>query len=169
MEKIRIRAAGLFLMAIMISTGLNAQHYHRGGGFYPRGMQRDSIRPMSVNRLNLTEDQQKELTALRTEQFNTMKPLRAKQAELSARENTLLAQEEVDMKAVNELIDEQTDLLNQMKKLRIEHRLSVREILTDEQLMLMEQSRMRRDHFRSNGNGHRGSPRGDRFHRRNMG
>lgn len=156
-------------MAIMISTGLNAQHSRQGGGPYARGLQCDTLRPMSMNRLDLTEDQQKELTALRTDHFKTVKPLRAKQMELRARENTLLAQEEVDIKAVNELIDEQTDLLNQMKKLRIEHRLSVQEILTDEQQMLMERSMMRRDHFRSNGNGRWGSPRGDRFHRRNMG
>ncbi|MGW8316552.1 MAG: Spy/CpxP family protein refolding chaperone [Bacteroidales bacterium] len=169
MKKFRIKAAGLLLLAIILTAGLNAQPYRHGGGPYARGMQRDSIRPMIMDRLDLTADQQSAMKELRTAHFNTMKPLRAKLAELRARERTLLAQEEVDMKAVNALIDEQTELMNQMKKLRVEHQLAVQNILTDEQQMMLEQMRMRRDHFRSNGNGRRGSPRWDRSYRRNMG
>lgn len=169
MKKIKISAAGMFLLAIIVTTGLNAQPGRRGGGPYTKGIQSDTIRPMAMNRLDLTEDQQAALKELQTTHFNTMKPLRAKLMELRARERTLLAQEDVDQKAVNSLIDEETELMNQMKKLRIEHRLSVRDILTDEQQMNLEQMRMRRQHFRSNGNERWGSPHWGRSHRRNMG
>ena len=169
MKKINFRATGLLLLAIMFTTGLNAQHVRRGGGPYDRGIHPDTIRPFAMNRLDLTEDQRNSLKELQTAHYTTMKPLRAKLSELRARERTLLVQEDVDMKAVNELIDEQTELMNQMKKLRVEHRLSVQDILTDEQMMKLEQGKQRREHFRPYGNERRGSPRWDRSYRRHMG
>lgn len=169
MKKIKFRATGLLLLAIIFTTGLNAQHDRRGGGAYDRGIHGDTIRPYAMNHLDLTEDQQNSLKELQTGHYTTMKPLRAKLSELRARERTLLVQEEVDLKAVNELIDEQTTLMNQMKKLRVEHRLSVQEILTDEQIMKLEQRMENREHFRFNGNERRGSPRWDRSYRRHMG
>lgn len=169
MKKINFRATGLLLLAIIFTTGLHAQHVRRGGGAYDRGMQRDTIKPFAMNRLDLTEDQRNSLKELQTAHYTTMKPLRAKLSELRARERTLLVQEEVDMKAVNKLIDEQTELMNQMKKLRVEHRLSVKDILTDEQMMKLEQGKQRREHFRPYGNERRGSPRWDRSYRRHMG
>jgi len=169
MKHFKIGAAGLFLLALMFSAGLNAQHYRHGGSPYDRGIQPDTLRPMAMNRLDLTEDQQVALKELQTTHYKTMKPLRAKLMEVRARERTLLAQEEVDKKAVNGLIDEETDVLNQMKKLRLEHKLAVQDILTDEQQMNLEQMRMRREHFRPYGNERRGSPRWERSYRRNMG
>ncbi len=169
MKNLRIKTAGIFLLAIMTTAGLEAQRYRHGGGPAERGANREAVRTSAIERLELTEEQQASLKGLQTEHFNTMKPLRTKLTELRARERTLLVQEEVDMKSVNQLIDEETDLLNQMKKLRVEHRLSVQEILTDEQQMLLEQRKMRRENFRSYGNEHRGSPRGERPFRRDLG
>ena len=40
-------------------------------------------------------------------------------AELKAHERTLLSEEAVNMKAVNKAIDEQTELMNQMRKFRL--------------------------------------------------
>lgn len=91
--------------------------------------------------LNLTEDQQEQMKALRIEHYKTMKPLNSKMAELKARERTLLSEENVDMKAVYNLIDDQTELMNKIRKLQVEHKLAVREILTDEQLMKLDQRR----------------------------
>ena len=169
MKNYSIKTAGMLLLAIVFSAGLNAQGNRRGGGPYERGMQRETLRPMAMERLDLTEDQQSKLKELQTAHYNTIKPLRAKLMETKARERTLLAQEEVDQKAVNALIDEETELLNQLKKLRIEHKLSVQDVLTDEQQMQLEQMRMRREHFRPYGNERRGSPRWERSYHRNMG
>ena len=50
-----------------------------------------------------------------------MNPLKLKMAELKAREKTLLSEEPVDLKAVDKVIDEQTDLMNKIRKLETEH------------------------------------------------
>jgi len=92
-------------------------------------------------RLNLSEEQQAEITALRSEHYKEITPLRNKMAELRARERTLLSEESVDMKAVNKNIDEQTDLLNTTRKLQTKHQLAMRSHLTDEQLMQVQQRR----------------------------
>ncbi len=62
-------------------------------------------------------------------------------AELKARERTLLSEESVDMKAVNKTIDEQTDLMNKMRKLQTKHQVAVKSNLTDEQVIQLQQRR----------------------------
>ena len=78
-------------------------------------------------------------------------------AELRARERTLLSEETADVKAIEKTIDEQTDLLNKIKKLQTSHQLNTKEILTDEQLMKWQQRRRfsHRDGFHGKGY-HRG-------------
>lgn len=98
------------------------------------------------------------MTSLRTDHYKDITPLRNKMSELKARERTLLSEESIDMKAVNKTIDEQTDLMNSMRKLQVEHQLAVKSNLTDEQVMKLQQ---RRQFSRRNGmhgkSGHRGA------------
>jgi t-SNARE complex subunit (syntaxin) len=89
--------------------------------------------------------------------------------ELKARERTLLSEKEVDLKALNKVIDEQTDLLNKMKKLEAEQKVAVKGILTDEQIMNLERQRERRQQFRYKGNDRWESPRRGGPYHRNMG
>lgn len=124
--------AGVFLLAILMVSSLNAQPNRRGMA-YGDGEGRFAY-------LNLTEAQSGQITQLRTEHYNTMKPLRAKLDEMKAKERTLLSEETVDLKAVENVIDQQTELLNQMRKLQTRHQLAIKEILTDEQVMKLEQS-----------------------------
>ena len=132
-----IKTAGVFLLALLVASAINAQPNRQGN----RGL----------SSLDLSEDQSEQITQLRTEHYNTMKPLRAKMAEIRAKERTLLSEESVDLKAVEKAIDEQTDLLNQIRKLQIKHQLAMKEVLTDEQVMKLEQRHRhsaRRDHAR---------------------
>ncbi len=122
-----INRAGIVLVAAMIATGLNAQSPGKGH----RGLAQNLS-------LELSEEQQAQMTGLRTAHFKTMNPLQNKMAELKAKERTLLSEEQVDMKAIYNVIDEQTALLNKIRKLQAEHRVNVRGILTDEQVMKME-------------------------------
>lgn len=94
-----------------------------------------------LNRLDLTEEQQKEIQTMKLANYKEMKPLRAEMNEIKAREKTLMAQEEINKKALNKLIDEQTDLMNKIQKKQLSHKLAFKEILTDEQEMKMEQKR----------------------------
>lgn len=148
----------MVLFAAMMLTSVHAQSPRQGH----RGMGQKFS-------LELTGEQQQQMTALRTEHYKTMKPLQNKMTELKARERTLLSEEPVDMKAVHKVIDEQTTLMNQIRKLQAEHQVASRSILTDEQLMKMDQRRNYTRQQRTNGNDYSRPPhRGGPYHR-NMG
>jgi len=141
-----IKSAGVLLLGLLMLTAVNAQSARQGG----RGMGNQHAR------LELTEEQETQITSLRTEHYKEVTPMKNKMAELKARERTLLSEESVDMNAVNKAIDEQTDLMNKVRKLQVEHQVSVKSILTDEQVMKMQQRSQfaRRDGFHGR-NGHR--------------
>ena len=120
-----IKSAGVLLLALVMTLAMNAQPHRQG----QRGMAQ----------LDLTEAQSEEITQLRTDHYTSIKPLRAKMAEIKARENTLLSENSVDLKAVDKVIDQQTDLMNKMRKIQATHKVGVKEILTDEQEMKLEQ------------------------------
>ncbi len=165
------RSAGIFLLASFMVTGLIAQPRGHGYGHgYGQGTDRDfgpgyGMMNQKIS-LDLTGEQQEEMMTLRVEQHKTMKPLRNKMAELKARERTLLSEEKVDMKAVNGIIDEQTELLNGMKKLQAQQKVKVKSILTDEQIMKMDQRRQFSKHRKfERGNFQRGPHMGRPYHR----
>lgn len=120
---------------------INAGRVHHGHYFGPG---RRAGQFSQQRALDLTPEQQEQIKALRMEHYKTMKPLKNKMAELKARERTLLSEEKVDMKAMNSNIDEQTSLINKIKKLQVEQKLKMKENLTDEQIMLLER---RNPHF----------------------
>ena len=144
MKTRNIKLAGALLLGILISTSVNAQSHRQGGSRYAS--------------LDLTEEQQAEITTLRTTHYKEITPLKNKMAELKARERTLLSEESVDMNAVNKTIDEQTDLTNSMRKIQVEHQVAVKSLLTDEQQMKLQKRRQfargKAYHGRS---GHRGA------------
>jgi Spy/CpxP family protein refolding chaperone len=137
-------------------TAVNAQNRQGGRGQGYNGSENSYGHQFA--KLELTEEQEAEMTSLRTGHYKKITPLKNKTAELKARERTLLSEESIDMKAVNKTIDEQTDLMNSMRKLQVEHQLAVKNILTDEQVMKLQQ---RRQFARRNGmhgkSGHRGA------------
>ncbi len=111
--------------------------------------------------LDLSEEQQEQLSTLRVKHYKTMKPLKAEMVELKARERTLMSQEVIDVKAVNMVIDQRTELSNKTQKKQLENRLACREVLTEKQ-------RMKLDHARrtaGNKGAHRGN--GKRAHPHN--
>jgi Spy/CpxP family protein refolding chaperone len=166
MKKSVIKTSGILLLSILFVSGINAQQYRHGQGSYGPGTNQGKQRLSFADRLDLTEEQQETLKALQQEQYKNMQPLRNKMNELRARERTLLSGEKIDKDAVGKVIDEQTELTNQMRKLQLDHRLAVREILTEEQLLQMEMQRDRRHDFNSSGNERWGSPRkGRSLHR----
>ncbi len=126
--------AGVFLLTMLMATATQAQPNRQGN----RGLYYGD-RTGRLDYLDLTEEQSEQLTQLRTDHYNAMKPLRAKMDEIRARERTLLAEESVDLKEVEEVIDQQTELSNEMRKLQVKHQLAMKAVLTDEQVMKLEQ------------------------------
>ena len=148
-----IKSFGVLIMSMLMATAVNAQLNRQGGrGQGPCGEGDGPAYGMRYN-LDLTEEQQAEITALRTEHFKAITPLRNKMAELKARERTLLSEENVDLKAVNKTIDEQTELASSIRKLQVKQQVAVKGLLTDEQAMKLQQRRQfaRRDGFHGKG------------------
>ncbi len=162
MKNRRIIKVGLMILAAMMMTGLNAQSFRNNRMTHQN-------RVADRFSLDLSAEQKEELKSLRGEHYKTIKPLRNKMAELKAKENTLMSESKVDLKAVNKIVDEQTDLLNKIKKLQVEQRLSAKEILTEEQIMKLEQRKRISKSGRGHGNDIHRSRQKDRSYRRNMG
>ena len=160
----KIKFAGALLLGFLLLTAANAQSRQagRGSGSYEAW----EGKGQKLAWLELTEEQQEEITSLRTQHYKEITPLRNKMAELKARERTLLSEESVDIKAVEKNIDEQTDLMNSIKKKQTKHQLAVKGLLTDEQVMKLQQRRQfaQRDGFHG-----KRSHRGDRGHRKGQG
>lgn len=157
-----MKLAGALLLGILISTSVNAQPRQGGWGQGSRGAG-DGPGGKGMAALDLTEEQQEEITTLRTAHYKEITPLKNKMAELKARERTLLSEESVDLNAVNKTIDEQTDLTNSIRKLQVEHQVAVKSMLSDEQVMKLQQGR----HFAQRDGFHRMSGhRGDRAYGR---
>lgn len=127
----------LIVVAIFMGTSINAQNPN-GRGMGPKG-QGEGTHMKQM--LNLTEQQKEQIKTLKLEHYKTMKPFKAEMGELKARKKNLMSQDVVDVKAVNKVIDQQTDLMSKMQKNQVTHTLAFREILTDEQQMLLEQKR----------------------------
>lgn len=174
-----IKSVGVLFLSIIMVTAVNAQSNRQGGrGQGPNATGDGPAFGMRYN-LDLTEEQQSEITALRTEHFKAITPLRNKMAELKARERTLLSEENVDMKAVNKTIDEQTELASSIRKLQVKQQLAIKGLLSDEQLMKMQERRQfaQRNGFHGKGGqryGHRDGQRyeqrdGQRYDRRGSG
>ena len=174
-----IKTSGLIVMALLMMATVNAQSPRQGNrgpasysqekwgpGSYSHGNRDQGEFGQGHGRmfahlsLDLTTEQEEAMKNLRTENYKTMKPLKNQMVELKARERTLMSEETVDLKAVNKVIDDQTDLINKMRKIQASHKVEVKEILTDEQEMKLEQ----RSQFKRNKG--QGAKRG--YHR-NMG
>jgi len=156
-----IKSVGILFMSMLMVTAIQAQANRQGGkGQGPRAG--DAMAYGMRFKLDLTEEQQSQITALRTEHYKAVTPLRNKMAELKARERTLLSEENVDLKAVNKTIDKQTELASSIRKLQVKQQVAIKGLLSDEQFMKMQQRRQfaRKDGFRGK-DGQRNGQRGD--------
>jgi len=159
-----IRIAGVCLFAMIIVAGLNAQPRQRGSqgqgpdygktqkqGYsqtqrYGHGQGKEwrgqgHGRMAQHFQLDLSDEQNEELKQLRMDHYKAMKPLKNKLLELKASERTLMSEEKVDLKKVNGVIDQQTDLISQIKKMQAEQKVKMKSVFTDEQSMKLEQHR----------------------------
>jgi Spy/CpxP family protein refolding chaperone len=142
MKKFRIRTTGVILFAMITATSINAQPIEIKE-FKPPMHERPCFNEdqgmMQHDFLDLTDEQKEKMNALRLEQYTAMKPFRNQLAELKAREHTLLSEDQVDMEALYKVIDNRTELLNKMQKLQVQYKVAVKAILTQEQLMKLDQ------------------------------
>ncbi len=93
---------------------------------------------MMQKMLDLTDDQIDQMKQLNLDRTKEFLPLRNEMAVLKARYHALVTAEKPDQKSINANIDKQTDLMNKMMKLRAKYSLKMRDILTEEQWLLIQ-------------------------------
>jgi len=145
------------LIVIMTITGLSlSAQPNRGKGFRNAGgpcYQQFGERGFGMD---LTDEQQEAIRELRVEHMKNTLPLRNQMQELAAEYRSLITQDEPNMGAVENNIDQRAEVRKELQKIRAEHRLEVRSQLTDDQKVLFDSRRMNRS-GKGNFNGRRGN------------
>ncbi len=104
--------------------------------------------------LDLTVEQQEQIKTLRIKHLEQMLPYRNEMQEKRAKLQTLRTAKNVDMKAINNLIDEKAMLKADQMKARAAHHQEIRSLLTDEQRIVFDSFKgMKKGYGRGNGNG----------------
>ncbi len=93
---------------------------------------------MMQKMLDLTDDQIDQMKQLNLDRTKESLPLRNEMAVLKAQYHALVTAEKPNQKSINANIDKQTDLMNKMMKLRAKYSLKMRDILTEEQWLLIQ-------------------------------
>lgn len=155
------------MIFVVISTDVMAQRSQRK--MQKPGMRKEMMRNgegreaghQMNNMLNLSDEQKEQMKTLRLKQMEQMLPIRNQLQEQRAKLQTLRTEKNVDMKAINNLIDDMADLkANQMKDQEA-HRQEMRTVLTDEQRILFDSFKGMKKHgrkgnYKANGQGTRG-------------
>ncbi|MBN2237610.1 MAG: periplasmic heavy metal sensor [Bacteroidales bacterium] len=90
--------------------------------------------------LNLTEEQQTQMAALRLQLTEKNLPLKNQLGEMRAKMQTLKTGDDQNLKSISKLIDDMSGVQAQLRKNFEEHRLAVRALLTDDQQVLFDAS-----------------------------
>jgi Spy/CpxP family protein refolding chaperone len=150
MNNLKTGKAILSIVLALLTTGIQAQ---RGYGMHPgHGVMADSaIHSHAIP--NLTIEQEKMISTLRTthqkEMTNYRNDLAIKQAELQK----YLSADKPDMNLINKTIDETGRLTTEMQKKRIANQLDIRNLLTDEQKAAFDNKQVNRGYGAGRGRG----------------
>lgn len=124
------------------TTKSDFQHPARGFGQF--GMRQGIGQGMMWNDycplLDLTGEQAEQIKELRLANYKEVQPLRAQMSELAIKHRNLMRVGNVDTKAINASIDEKTELMNKLMKKQAEFQKEFRNLLTDEQKMVLDNS-----------------------------
>jgi len=115
--------------------------------------------------LDLTEEQQVQIEQINTDAMKAHLPIRSKLQTLNAELDEILIADNPNRGAINRKIDEMSSLRTEMQKDRIDTRLKIRELLTEEQRVKFDAIRMHgpgKRMMRHFGRGLRGGMRGGR-------
>ena len=139
----------VILALAMVMIGGTSTFAQRGQGLRPGGGQGYGYNAGVCTGfgLNLTEDQQNQMTEMRVAHIKAVQPVRDQLLELRAHQRTLMNAEDSDQKAINKNIDEITKLQNKLMKVESEFQLKVKTILTDEQKVMMQSRQGRFGNF----------------------
>ncbi len=140
MKTQRIKTLSAFLIALLMLTASNL--YAQKGRGYAKN--RDFNKNQVCERIpDLTEEQEAKIKELRVDHLKEMKSFRNQMNELRARKRTFMTSDNADLKEINSVIDQMTEIQNQMMKATAKHRQEIRNLLTDEQRIFFDSRPMR--------------------------
>ncbi len=134
--KMNFKKLTIILAALLIVTGMDA--------FAQRGrrmISRDYQGVVCPYIPDLTEEQQSRITELRTSHLKEMQEFRNKVDENRVQYRSLVTGDPANRNAINDKIDEFTELKNQMLKKQTNHRQEIRNLLTEEQRVYFDSRR----------------------------
>lgn len=143
MKTLKFKTLTLLLVVAMLSINTNI--------FAQKGQNMQMGNKAMCNIPNLTQDQQTKIETLKTAHMQEMIGFKTQLAEKKAHENTLMTAKTVDLKAVNKVIDEISNIKAKMQKSNAKHHNDVRNLLTDEQKVFFDNHYI---HMKGNGMGH---------------
>lgn len=122
-----LAAAAISALMFIGTLSANAQGENRA--------KMDASKPLICDQKipGLTEEQKTKMKDLRVAHMKEVTPIKNLLAEKKARLNTLTSAEKSDMNEINKTIDEIAKLKADMMKMRINHQMKVKALLTDEQ------------------------------------
>jgi Spy/CpxP family protein refolding chaperone len=125
----------MILLAVAIpAAGLFAQ---QGKAYGMRNGSKDRDRVMYCqNNLDLSVEQQEQLQSIRMEHLKVVQPNHDQLAILRAELKAAISSG--DKAAADKIIDQQSAISKELKKEFVDHQLAVREVLTDDQRVLMD-------------------------------
>ena len=128
----------LLMVAVLIGPTLHlvAQERRQMGDQRQRAETRQHRN--DFNMPDLTEEQKSQMKDLRLQMHKSLLPMQNQIGEYDAKMRTLTTAEQADMKAINKVIDNKTDVLAKMMKLKAENHQKMRAILTDEQRVIFD-------------------------------
>jgi len=131
-----------FFVALMLTTSINL-FAQRGRGFarQGRGFGQQGMCMMFLNQdrpyiLNLTDEQREKILELSTSHQKEILSLKSQLNENWAKNQSLMVEDNPDMKVINANIDERTGIMNKIMKSNAEFRNKISEQLTDEQKLI---------------------------------
>lgn len=144
MKTIRVSTAIAVMALLLTGSQTFAQRGQgRWGGNMPqeRPMMRNMDRASQydygygygMQMLNLTEEQEGQITQMCTNHLNEVTPLRNELNEKRARLRTLQSAAKPNQKEMDKVIDEMASIRAKIQKKSTAHRVAVKELLTDEQ------------------------------------
>lgn len=163
MKTQRIKKVTVLAIAVLMFAGSNL-YAQRGRNYSTQGKGYGQSQ-ICMMLPDLTEEQQNKIEAFRLAHLKEMTTHRNQMNELRAKKQTLMTSDNADMKEINAVIDQMTEVHNKMMKTSAKHRQDVRSQLTDEQKVYFDSRPMRgRGQGKGFGRGHgRGNNQGAGF------
>lgn len=141
------------MMVVLLTSGAAlAQQGPRNGKGYGQGNRGD--RPFICDNLDLSDDQQTKMDALRTSHFKATQEQRDLLAEKQVKLDDLMNDDPTDQKAIEKIVKEISEIKSELMLSRINHRIEMRSLLNDDQKVKFDM--MAGNHRNYGGKGGRG-------------